>query len=58
MDEVCRTKGCSNLAIGWDDDFLREYCYNCEDRLIERDRKRQEWNEFHPDTPCPEIELE
>ena len=33
-------------------------CERCADKAIERNRRRDEWDEFHPGEPCPKEELE
>jgi hypothetical protein len=40
-------------------DAEQEYgmCDDCFEVMVERDRKRREWREYHPGEPCPEIEL-
>ena len=38
------------------DDWESSQCRRCNDRDIERNQNREEWNAYH-DEPCPEIEL-
>lgn len=33
------------------------YCERCNDIMVERAQKRREWDYYHPNEACPEIEL-
>lgn len=33
-------------------------CCDCADRMYEREQRRREWDHYHPDDPCPAIELD
>lgn len=39
------------------DDWESFQCRNCNDRDIERNNKRREWDEYHPGEPMPKSEL-
>lgn len=42
----CRTPGCTN-KVETIDDWVSEYCPNCNDDHIERANEQREWNYYH-----------
>lgn len=42
----CKMKGCSEEVYNPHED---NYCDYCIDRMIERARKQEEWNFYHPE---------
>lgn len=47
---------CGEFGVeSWDGDDSSQ-CPSCNDRDIERMQNIREWDEYHPGTPCPEIE--
>lgn len=47
---------CGKREIEIIDDWESAQCRQCNDRDIERNENRREWEYFH-DEPCPEIEI-
>ncbi|MEM7213735.1 MAG: hypothetical protein AAF479_17950, partial [Pseudomonadota bacterium] len=37
--------------------FVQAFCEHCVEHDVSRSRARREWFHYHPDEPCPEIEL-
>jgi RNase P subunit RPR2 len=54
MSTLCRI--CRKRDVEVIDDWESDNCRDCNDRLIERNNARAEWDACH-DEPCPEIEL-
>lgn len=50
---------CANCGCWLADEVERRYgyCDSCAETLVENSRARQEWAEYHPGEPCPDIEL-
>lgn len=48
----CKVNPCEDFG----DEYPSLQCNRCNDRDIERNQNRAEWNAYH-DEPCPEIEL-
>ncbi len=42
---------------GFVSDELVDLCHGCVETSEERRVARKEWNHYHPDEPCPEVEL-
>lgn len=62
MSEGCRQCGRRTAWVRHYDedgpyDEPAEYCDLCLDVMAERAAKRREWDYYHPDEACPDVEL-
>lgn len=48
---------CKRNPVETIDDWVSIQCSACNDRDIERNNKRKEWEHFHPGEPIPKSEL-